>query len=118
VHRIRRGVSNGRWKYLVRSLENLLIVQCALVCAKYPRYPPTLNLKSSPSTITNQPYPHQPNPALPKGQGKEKNREQHCERKSQNRQCLTFFKKGKQSLSRLIVPRTEGKPENHLKVSR
>ena len=75
VHSVGRGVSNGRWKYLVRSLKKLLIVQSALIRTEYPWYPPTLNLKHSPDAITNQSYPHQPNPTLPNGQGEEQNRE-------------------------------------------
>lgn len=64
------SVSNGRWKYLVRSLKKLLIVKSALIRTEYPGYPPTLNLKHSPDAITNQSHPHQPNPTLPNGQAK------------------------------------------------
>jgi hypothetical protein len=39
VHSVWRRVSNGRWKYLVSSLENLLIVQSPLISAGYPGDP-------------------------------------------------------------------------------
>ncbi len=118
VHRVGRRMPDGRWKYLVRSLEKPLIVQSALICAEYPGYPPTLNLKHSPRAIANQPEPDQPHPALPNAQGEKQNREQHGERKPQDSQSLTFTKKCNQSLSGLIVPRTEWKPEDGLKVRR
>jgi hypothetical protein len=59
----------------------------------FPRDPPTLNLHRSPKPITNQPYPHQPNPTFPNGQGEEENRKKYCERKTQHAECLAFFKK-------------------------
>ena len=118
MHRVGCRVPDGRWKYFVRSTESFLIIQGALIRTQDPRDPPTLNLHSSPKAITNQPYPHQPDPALPNGESEEENREKHCERKTQHAECLTFFKKCNESLSRLIVPRAERKPENDLKVRR
>jgi hypothetical protein len=58
-------------------------------------------LHSSPKAITNQRYPHQPNPAFPNGQGEEENWEKLYERETQHAEGLTFFKKWNVSLMRV-----------------